>query len=83
MPDAALVLPRSQHVVVGIESLIDWPAAGRLAWRNGGRGVAVRVRFGGVEGGRGDDGSFATVAIAFQDFFRCDVGAVAEEAGVV
>ena len=48
-----------------------------------GGGVAVGVEFVGVESGTAHDGRFGAVAVAFEDFFGRDVGAVAEEGGVV
>ena len=50
---------------------------------NRGRGIAVGFGFLRVEGGRGDDGDFGAVAVAFEDFFGGDVCAVAEEVAVV
>lgn len=75
MPHTALVLPRRHHTGIRIDS---------VRHRRDRRGcIPVRFDFVGVEGGRGDDGDFGAVAVAFEDFFCRDVGAVAEEGGVV
>jgi hypothetical protein len=77
VPDAALVRPGGHHVGIGVDSVRDGHAAGRLAGRDRGGGVAVGVWLRGLEGGRIDDGRFGAVAVPFQNFFRRDVGAVA------